>query len=96
MNGPNKERVTETLKTALRSRPGYSGYLVAIIPRKPIRYTSDLGGRLYETDGASFYELVTNERDALKQLYEILEDRFCSGTPEIAKYCRDVFNRGIH
>ena len=94
MNAANRERIVETLKIALRSRPGYKGYLVAIIPKRPERYTNELGGRLYETDGASFYELVTGDRNALKQLYGIVEDRLCS-VPDIAGYCRVAFNRGV-
>ncbi|MBC6428869.1 MAG: Eco47II family restriction endonuclease [Cellvibrionales bacterium] len=95
MNASNRERVVDNLKTALKSRPGYRGYLVITIPRKNIRYEANLGNRLFETDGASFYALATGERDALKQLYRVLEKRLCANAPDIADYCRQAFERGI-
>lgn len=95
MNASNRKSVVEDLQTTLRSRPGYCGYLVTIIPKRKKRYEIDLGGRLFETDGASFYALATGEENALEQLYAMLEERLCAKAPEIALYCRQAFNRGI-
>lgn len=95
MNASNRKSVVEDLQTTLRSRPGYCGYLVTIIPKRKKRYEIDLGGRLFETDGASFYALATGEENALEQLYDMLEKRLCADMPKIAVYCRQAFNRGI-
>lgn len=64
---------------------GYTSYFVQIIPKKPERYNvtftpSDKEkGELCTSnelirviDGASFYELVTGRRDALRELHEVL------------------------
>lgn len=66
---------------------GYTAYYVKIIPKKPYRYDklftpSDKGSgskcpnneNIRETDGASFYSLVTGEADALKDLFNVLPD----------------------
>lgn len=64
---------------------GYTSYFVQIIPKKPERYNitftpSDKEkGELCASnelirviDGASFYELVTGRKDALKELHKVL------------------------
>ena len=66
---------------------GHTVYYVHLIPAKPIRYNkpfapsnSKTGAILPENplirviDGASFYELVTGEKDALANLYAALPD----------------------
>lgn len=65
----------------------YTAYYVEIIPPKPIRFNKEftpsdkaVGSRCAENtlirtiDGASFYELVTGERNALQQLFNALPD----------------------
>ncbi len=64
---------------------GYTAYFVAIIPKKPVRYNKTFkpsdkskgekcpaNELIRETDGASFYELVTKESKALEQLFDVL------------------------
>ncbi|SIS60073.1 Eco47II family restriction endonuclease [Belliella pelovolcani] len=64
---------------------GYTAYYVTIIPKKPTRINihftpsdKEKGARYSENDairlidGASFYEIVTGDRDALFDLYHIL------------------------
>ena len=64
---------------------GYTSYFVQVIPKKPERYdepftpsdkekgepcaSNDL---IRVIDGASFYELVTGRKDALKELHDVL------------------------
>lgn len=72
---------------------GYTGYYVAIIPKKPERFNKpftpsdkDKGERcpinehIREIDGASFYSLVTGFDSALENLFDVLPDliEFCS------------------
>ncbi len=66
---------------------GYTAYYVPIIPKTPERYNKeftpsnrDKGSRcpfnenIRETDGQSFYEIVTGEENALKNLYEAIPE----------------------
>ncbi|MEK6783814.1 MAG: Eco47II family restriction endonuclease [Bacteroidota bacterium] len=73
---------------------GYSAYYVAIIPKKPSRYDREFtpsekekgekcvaNEKIRETDGASFYSLVTGSKTALEDLFQVLPDAItkCSG-----------------
>jgi len=64
---------------------GYTAYLVQIVPKTPGRYNkpftppdkktgghSAVNDKIRVIDGASFYELVTGQPDALEQLYQVL------------------------
>ena len=64
---------------------GFTSYYVAIIPKKKERYNKEFtppdkskGARcqdnplIREIDGASFYALVTGEKNALSDLYNVL------------------------
>jgi len=64
---------------------GYTVYYVAIIPKKPVRFDIEFtpsdrqtsskkskNGQIRHIDGASFYELVTGEQNALEELYDVL------------------------
>lgn len=64
---------------------GYTSYYVAIIPKKPVRYNlcftpsdKEKGEKcpenklIREVDGSSFYALVTGDKNALEELYDIL------------------------
>lgn len=76
MNAVNRREVEEGLKQALRQRQrGWKAYLVLIIPKQPERYEKPLNnaGTLLETDGVSFYEMVSGKQNAL---YDVL-DHLC-------------------
>ena len=64
---------------------GYTAYYVAIIPKKPKRFNKPFtpsdkekgekcpsNDNIREIDGASFYQLVTESENALKELYDVL------------------------
>lgn len=64
---------------------GYTSYFVTIIPRSPERFDrpftpseKETGANvpenalIREIDGASFYQIVTGEKDALAQLFDVL------------------------
>jgi hypothetical protein len=63
----------------------YTSYYVSIIPKKPIRINKEftpsdkekgdkcpLNTKIREIDGASFYELVTGDKNALENLFNVL------------------------
>ena len=73
---------------------GFTAYYVAIIPKKPIRYNQmftpsnkeegekcPANEKIREIDGASFYHLVTGQKNALEELFDVLPDVIldCSG-----------------
>lgn len=95
MNASNREAVISSLRTAMRMKPDYTGYLVIIIPKHRQRYSNQLDKRLYEVDGASFYEIATREKTALNDLHEVLAERLCRKSPDILDYCRKVFATSI-
>ena len=75
-NAANRREVEEGLKQALRQRQrGWKAYLVIIISKQPKRYKKSLNdkGTLLETDGVSFYEMVSGKQNAL---YDVL-DHLC-------------------
>ena len=90
MNSANRRKVEEELETAIRQKPrDWHGYLVIVIPRKPVRFTKPLGKGVTELDGASFYAKVTGHPNAIHDLFDYL----CSATnpsSEIASHCRDI------
>ena len=95
MNSTNRREVIEGLRTGIQQRRGtWKGYLVIVIPRKPERYEITLNSRLYEVDGATFYELVTGEANAIHDLFEYLLDRICDHE-DVAAHCRGVLSRSL-
>ncbi|MEB2780357.1 Eco47II family restriction endonuclease [Algoriphagus persicinus] len=78
----------ERLVTPKASRyKDFTAYFVAVIPKNSIRYDvtfepsdKDKGMKcpknelIRQTDGASFYELVTGDPDALRDLFEVLPE----------------------
>lgn len=50
---------------------------------------------VYEIDGASFYELVTGERNALQNLFHATVNILSSDDDKmpqnVVKYCRDIY-----
>lgn len=66
---------------------GYTAYYVTIIPKKPERFNKPFAPSDKQTgtklsvnekiriiDGASFYDIVTGEKNALENLFEVLPD----------------------
>ena len=91
MNTSTRRAVVSDLQTAVRQKGrGWRGYLVIIIPRRPVRYNRQLGQeRVYEVDGASFYHIATGEPNAIHDLFEHVCNRL-SPSPEVADYCRSI------
>jgi hypothetical protein len=92
MNAPNRRQVEMDLGTAIRQKSGnWTGYLVFVIPRHPQRYQKPLseGRNLFEIDGASFYELVTGDPNAIHDLLDKLCDAITPSS-DIADYCRQI------
>jgi len=95
MNASNSMQVIDDLRTAIRMKPGFTGYLVIMVPKKPQKYRKELAPQVYETDGTSFYELATGHATALKDLYGLVAMRLCENTPAIQEHCLSVFNAGM-
>ena len=75
MNSSNRRQVEDDLKAALRQREsGWTAYLAIIIPKNPERYRTELAPNLFEVDGASFYEIVSEQDDALHDVLDYLCD----------------------
>ena len=100
MSNPNKNKVGDDLITALKQKRGcWKGYLVFILPKRG-RYRKSLKvlGRgqnkkeLYEIDGMSFYEMVTEDKSALNNLFNILCERL-SVNREITAYCKEIMTK---
>lgn len=73
MNSSNRRQVEDDLKAALRQREaGWTAYLAIIIPKRPERYRTELAPNLYETDGASFYEIVSGQTNAMHDVLDHL------------------------
>lgn len=96
MNASNRTKVIEDLKTAVRIKPGYTGYLVIIIPKKWQKYKVKISNRVYEIDGTSFYELVTEDPNALDDLYGVLLKKLAGDIDQdIVNCCKSAFKRGM-
>jgi len=95
MNSNNRKAVIHNLQTILSSKPNYTGYLVIIIPKSPKRYKKDLGQRLYEVDGASFYSIATGSETALKDLHETLVWRLCSHSSIMVQYFSKEYSKSL-
>ena len=95
MNSPNKKKVVGDLETHLQGKKGsWKGYLVIILPKNPKIYKTlleKLGNNkeLYEIDGMSFYEMVTGDKNALNDLFDVLCDRLNIGN-EVTSYCKEI------
>ena len=73
MNVANRREVIAGLENAVRQRPrGWTAYLVLIIPRNPARYEKSLNGagNVVEMDGASFYEMVSGQSNAMHNVLD--------------------------
>lgn len=95
MNAANREKVEDDLKTAIRQKKGeWNAYLVQIIPKRPSRFKKQLGKNFYETDGASFYHIVTGEPNALHDLFDCLCERVAP-SGEVVAYCKRIMSSSI-
>ena len=96
MNKSARTEVESGLTQAVRTRPGYTGYLVIIIPRKPERYCNKLSKNVYEIDGTSFYSLATDSDSAIHDLYAVVEDLMSNHiSSSVSEYCRSKLSDGI-
>ena len=101
MNATNREKVISELDTAVKQKgPGnWTGYLVPVIPSKPVRYKKPIGSSLsrpiYETDGASFYHTVTEDKNAIHDLLEALLEEYDPPPGGIWEYFLEVINSSI-
>ena len=94
MNAGNRNDVEKELISAVKSRPGYTAYLVIMIPKTPIRYRREIGRRVFEVDGSSFYTIATGQQNALKDLYETLATDICA-EESMRKHCLAIFEKGM-
>ena len=69
-------------------------YLVIVIPKRPERYRKQKSRRVYEIDGASFYEMVTGSETALQDLFNVSVEML-GLSPSFTSYCREVFEKGL-
>ena len=65
-----------------------------ILPKNPKTYKNILeklgnNKELYEIDGTSFYEMVTGDKNALNDLFDVLCDRLNIGN-EVTSYCKEI------
>ena len=102
MNATNRTKVISDLDTAIRQKSGpWTAYLVIMIPRTPLRYSQNIvpGREIYEIDGASFYEIVTGHKTALRDLYTALQQLiFTPSNPvnkDLWRYCEGILNRSL-
>lgn len=75
-------------------KKGYQGYVVLLIPKRTKRYIKFFAPNddgtpvkkredLKEIDGASIYEIVTGDKDALKKLYNCLPEAIDAAIPDL-------------
>ena len=75
MNAANRREIEDGLRSAVRQRPrGWTAYLVIVIPKTPERYCHEIAPNVLETDGASFYELVSGRNNAMHDVLDHLSD----------------------
>jgi hypothetical protein len=101
MNSTNKAAVVAELDIAIRQKgSGWTGYLVAIVPKSPIRYETRLTTAqrpIYEIDGVSFYAKVTGDERALHDLFAVILEELSGRIvdEEIKTYFNFIFNQNI-
>lgn len=81
MNSSSEAETYDKMSDFLDERKGYTGYVVIIIPRTPARFNkpfkpSKRDGRedLLTVDGATYYQRVTGDKDALLKLFNGLTE----------------------
>ena len=97
MNSSNRQAVLGELDTGVRQKgQGWRGYLVVIVPRRPVRYERRLNTNrpVFEIDGASFYHKATGDPNALHDLFDVLCERFTDSI-DIQDYCRGILDQSL-
>lgn len=100
MNASNQEKVIDDLNTALRQKreSDWRAYLVKIVPKTPERYQKQLSrsGRkvLYEVDGATFYEIATDDPNALHDVVDYLIDSIVA-TPDTRAWLQQKVTQSL-
>lgn len=95
MNSANRSQIISDLETAARQKKGdWTGYLVHIIPKRPQRYSTEIKRNVIETDGASFYHIVTGEPNALHDLFEYLCNAL-NPSSDIASHYREIMGTSL-
>ena len=97
MNSKSRKKTIGDLEINLQSKNSHwKGYLVCILPESPKPYKNILeklgnNKELYEIDGMSFYEMVTGDKNALNDLFDILIlcDRL-KVDKEVTSYCKEI------
>ena len=98
MDSKSRRATIQGLETTLDIKRGWKAYLVIIVPKKPRRYRNQIVMRrpVYEIDGASFYEGVTGDPNALRDLFAAVIDIFNSDGQKVPNgvisYCHEVFD----
>lgn len=102
MNSSNREKVEGDLYTAVRQKSGsWSAYLVIMIPKTPTRYLKKLRHRrVFECDGATFYDIATGSSTALHDLYHAAAEVVSDLNPNLVSrpifdYCKNALVQGI-
>lgn len=101
MNASNREKVIADLDTAIKQKQaGWTGYLVIVVPKKLERYKKELTTRrVFEVDGATFYDCATQHKFALHDLYhaveQILKNKNKNLTGDVLQYCSSILESGI-
>ncbi|WP_186464693.1 Eco47II family restriction endonuclease [Vibrio cyclitrophicus] len=111
--GNHKVQIYRDLATAISTRPGYTGYYVEVLPKNGTSYNEPFtpsdnqsGTRLplrndiRKIDGRSFYTLLTDDCNALPELYaalpaivsEIINEEFGTDLASEAVTSSDSFN----
>lgn len=84
-----KETYNKLAKLLKTTKKGYTGYVVMIIPKTPKRFDKEfrigktkLRKDIRNIDGATYYTMVTGDKDGLRKLYEALPEaiRLAKGT----------------
>ncbi len=95
MNSTDRSGVIQKLSNSIQKEAAdWTAALVLIIPSEPERYRKNIGNRIIEMDGASFYHLVTGHSDAIRQLFEHLSNRL-SIPDEIRLHCREILDHSL-
>ncbi|MDE2637756.1 MAG: Eco47II family restriction endonuclease [Chloroflexota bacterium] len=95
LNAPSKKQAVNNLSTVIYNMRGpWTAYLVQIIPKTPVRYEKELDRNVIETDGASFYHLVTGHANAIHEIFDVLVLRLAPSN-EISAYCQAILDQSL-
>lgn len=95
LSGGQIPNVVRDLETWVQAKGrGWMAYLVIIVPKTPKRYKKQRNRRVYEIDGASFYEMVTGVETALQDLF-LVGMEMLDLSSSLTDYCREVFEGSL-